>query len=72
MKKSQSHKKIVFYETLVTLIHDNLCNLILVVIATKFFGFKLKSTLSLWAIGQTLNFLFSYSRRLFFQRFYML
>ena len=63
-------RKLILVETLVTLVHDNLTNCLLVLIAIYFFGIKLEATLALWGIGQGINFGFSYARRLIFQRYY--
>tara|TARA_B100000003_G_C10895790_1_gene357108 strand:+ start:1132 stop:1344 length:213 start_codon:yes stop_codon:yes gene_type:complete len=70
MKKSLYHKKVVLLETLVTLVHDNFVNFILIIIATQLFNVKLETSLFIWLIGQSLNFIFSFVRRFYFQRFY--
>ena len=70
MKKSLYHKKVVLLETLVTLVHDNFVNFILIIIATQLFNVKLETSLFIWLIGQSLNFIFSFARRFYFQRFY--
>ena len=70
MKKSLYHKKVVLLETLVTLVHDNFVNFILIIIATQLFNVKLETSLFIWLIGQSLNFIFSFLRRFYFQRFY--
>lgn len=70
MKKSLYNKKVVLLETLVTLVHDNFVNFILIIIATQLFNVKLETSLFIWLIGQSLNFIFSFLRRFYFQRFY--
>ena len=42
-------------ETLIQFVTDNMINIFLVFIATKFYKIKLKTTAKLWVIGQTLN-----------------
>ena len=62
-------KKMSILETFVTLILDNINNIILVSIATFIFRIDMKATLILWFIGQSLNLLTSYSRRRLFVRY---
>jgi hypothetical protein len=56
-------------ETIATLIHDNVANLIIIVIAQTQFDISLMTSLKLWFIAQCLNVSFSYSRRMFFHTY---
>tara|TARA_R100000458_G_C8142187_1_gene152916 strand:- start:327 stop:536 length:210 start_codon:yes stop_codon:yes gene_type:complete len=62
------NNKILLIETIVTLIHDNITNIVLALIAVYYFGIELKYSLAIWGIGQVMNFTFSYARRRYFQK----
>ena len=57
---------VVFLETIVTLAHDNLINIIIITLANKVYKIKLSTTFKLWVLAQILNVVFSYFRRLYF------
>jgi len=56
-------------ETLVTLIHDNISNMILIVIAMNSYNIPLITSIKLWILGQSLNVTFSYTRRYLFSKY---
>lgn len=62
-------KKVRIFETFVTLIHDNISNIIIITIAVGVYDIELKTSLNLWLIGQFLNITFSYSRRYLFDKY---
>ena len=62
-------KKVRMVETFVTLIHDNISNIIIITIAVSIYNIELKASLNLWLIGQLLNITFSYSRRYIFDKY---
>jgi len=65
MQKTKS----IIAETIVTLLHDNLSNLIILAIAMSAYKIPLTTSLKLWLIGQSLNITFSYSRRYLFSKY---
>ena len=65
------NSKMILIETLATLAHDNVTNLILAIIAITYFDIDLSTSFTLWGIGQIMNFSFSYIRRSFFLMRYM-
>jgi|TARA_Y100000034_G_C6596897_1_gene259529 hypothetical protein len=60
--------KMISIETLAQFITDNLINLLLVYIATFYFGISLKTTTSLWLIGQSLNIFKTFLIRYYFNK----
>tara|TARA_R110000787_G_scaffold222868_6_gene331351 strand:+ start:286 stop:546 length:261 start_codon:yes stop_codon:yes gene_type:complete len=65
MYTSAHNKRMIKLETIATLIHDNLTNVLIVFIANKM-GVALSLSFSLWAFAQILNVALSYIRRCFF------
>jgi len=63
------NKRQMTIETIVTLIHDNITNLFIIWIANSVFNVKLSASLKLWVLAQSINTIFSFSRRWFFNRY---
>ena len=62
------NKKTLILETLATLLHDNISNVIIIAIAKISYDIELSTSLKLWLIGQFLNISFSFGRRWIFNK----
>lgn len=67
--KKMQYKRVRILETVVTLIHDNIANAILIIIAAGIFNIPLGTSIKLWILGQSLNSIFSYTRRYLFSKY---
>jgi len=63
------NKRQMTIETIVTLIHDNITNLFIIWVANSVYNVKLSTSLKLWLLAQSINIIFSFSRRWFFNRY---
>jgi hypothetical protein len=63
------NNKLILLETFVTLIHDNIVNIIIICLAKHVFDITFKTSFSLWLIAQSLNLIFSFIRRFYFDKY---